>query len=84
MDKPKVIVVRESVLESIVKDVVTISLFGGMIGVGVIVGSPAMQWAGAIVAFATTAGMAIRTVSGTNQFTIDQARAQLDKWEGRE
>lgn len=84
MKDSKVIVVRETVRESIIKDCITIALFGGMIGVGVILDSNAMQWVGALAAFLTTATLAIRSATGTNKFTIEQARAKLDEWEAGE
>lgn len=42
----KIIVVRETVWESIMSDAITFAMVVGIIGVGVYLNSAAMQWAG--------------------------------------
>src|SRR5690606_1585454 len=83
MAKLEVIVVRETLRESIAKDCITIALFGGMIGLCELLDSAAFQWVWALIALTTTAGLAFRSVAKTNRFTVEQARAKLDGLEAR-
>jgi hypothetical protein len=45
------VVIKESALESWVRDASTLALFVGLIGIGVFLESNAMQWTGAIIGF---------------------------------
>lgn len=77
-DKPKVVILRETVSESIRSDLFTAVTFVGLIGAGWLIGSGAMQWFGgilaAIVVISRAAGMGKR-------MTIAEARAYLDSLE---
>lgn len=80
MIKPTIILLRETWPQSWLRDASTLALFVALIGIGVLLGSTAMQWTGAIVGFLT-----IITWAGRHRthLTIDQARARLDELEGR-
>ncbi len=80
MTKPEVIILRESMLASIVKDAGTFALFAALIGLGVLLDSGAMQWVGAIVGFTCILAISIRA-SVKNRLTIEQARRKLDEIE---
>lgn len=72
-----VIIVRESVLESWATDASTFALVVGLIGIGWLLGSNAMQWLGALFAFLTILARAMTE----RVYTIAEARAELDRIE---
>lgn len=74
----KIIVVRETLAKSILRDIGTLGLFVSLIGVGVALDSGAMQWTGAAVGFLVIIG---RTAGHRKELTIQQAREYLDKLE---
>lgn len=78
--KPEVILIRESAVQSWLKDAGTYAMFVGLTGTGWLLDSAAMQWAGLIVAF-----LAVLYQSGGEErrctMTIDQARKRLDEIE---
>lgn len=80
MAKPTVIMLRETWQESWVRDASALALFVGLIGIGVLLDSAAMQWTGALVAF-----LSVLAFSGRHRvhLTIEQARAKLDEIEAR-
>lgn len=64
------IVIHETVLQSWMRDASTFALFAGLIGVGILAGSTAMQWAGFFVAIV----VCIARASGkTKRMTRDEA-----------
>lgn len=84
MDKtPIEIAIVPSLASLVSRVVVCLMMFSVMIGLGVVVGSSAMQWIGGVfflIWLTTTAKMYQK---GEFQ-TIAQARAKLDEIEGRE
>lgn len=73
-----VIVIRETLAKSLVRDAGTLGLFVSLIGIGIALDSSAMQWTGATVGFLTIIGRA----SGIRkELTIQQAREYLDNLE---
>jgi hypothetical protein len=56
--KPKVIILEETYLESLSKDVTTVALFISLVFIGVYLESNALQWMGAIIAFLSIAARA--------------------------
>jgi len=74
-----VIIVRETGIQAWIRDASTLALFVALIGIGVFLKSDAMQWAGAAVAF-TTVIIRSSSTAKKNTYTIDEARALLDKW----
>jgi len=60
MTKPETqyIVIHETVLKSWARDASTFVLFGGLISIGILLESSAMQWAGFFVAIVTICGRA--------------------------
>lgn len=76
MPNVKIILVHEGVLQSWLRDLGTFVMFVGLIGLGVVVQSPAMQWTGAAIGFiAVLARAAGHKVS---RLSITEARARLD------
>lgn len=78
--RPKIILIRETTRESWKRDASTFALFVGLIGIGILCKSDAMQWTGAIVGFVTI----IAICSGRREkctFTIEAARTELDRLE---
>lgn len=77
--KAVVIIVHESVRESLARDLGTFCVFAAFMALGVLVGSEPMQWVGAglasIAVLRATLGMSDRR-------TPQQARAKLDEIEG--
>lgn len=76
----EVIIIRETAIQSLVKDAGTFALFASLIGVGVLLDSGAMQWVGAIVGFTTIFTWVIRGTS-KNRMTVEQARVRLNEIE---
>ena len=78
-DKPRIILVRERLGESIASDLWTAMTIGGLWSLGYFMGSPALEWVGAIMGLLLIVGRAASKVSGKDKFmTPDQARAWLD------
>ncbi|KFB11054.1 hypothetical protein [Nitratireductor basaltis] len=76
--KQEVIIIKEGVVQSLVRDVGTFATFLTLIGVGVLLESSAMQWAGVIIGFFV---IAVRATGHAKRhtMTIEQARARLDE-----
>lgn len=76
----QVILLKESLLDSIIRDLVTFLTGAGLTGLGWWIGSDAMQWFGGVLfmlsVVARTAGLA-----STNRLTISEARKRLDEIE---
>lgn len=75
-----VLVQKESVLTSWLRDASTLALFVGLIGIGVYLESSAMQWSGAIIAFICSLAWASGEKKSST-YDIDGARAELDRLE---
>jgi hypothetical protein len=79
VNKPvEVIILKETVLESWMTDAITFALFLALIGIGVLLGSVAMQWVGGIVGFIAIGS---REKLKAHRMTIGEARAKLDSLE---
>lgn len=76
--RAKVIIIRETAWKSWLSDASTFGLFCALIGVGWLLDSSAMQWAGAIVAFLSIIGRSLRDYP---KLTISEARIELDRLE---
>lgn len=76
----KILCIRHSWQESLVADAGTFATFAGLIGLGWLIGSPAMQVVGALMAMF---GIVVRLVNSgrKNGKTIGEARAWLDELE---
>lgn len=76
----KVIIIREGLAESIAKDSFTFLMLTGLVFVGWLLESTALQWIGALMGFAAVCVKA----SGAQKrrtFTIEGARKRLDEME---
>ena len=71
-----VIILRETIFQSVASDAATFATFAAMIGLGVYLESTAMQWTGAVVFFVSALS---RTKA--KRLTIAEARAHLDDLE---
>lgn len=77
--EPKIIIIRESLLESLLVDSTTYVLIVAVIGTGWFLGSSAMEWAGFVI-LAITA-MTVAVGKEGKKKTIKEAREFLDKLE---
>lgn len=75
----KVIILHESTRSSIIKDVFTFVMIVGVIGVGSLMQSSAMQWAGFVMLAFAFLG-AIREAKN-HVYSIEEARRRLDEIE---
>jgi hypothetical protein len=78
MSKPTIIILRETVVGSWLRDAGSFAVAAGLIGVGVWVGSGAMQWSGFLL---SAIYILARTSKAAKHLTIPQARALLDTLE---
>ena len=77
---PEVVIIHETIAKSWLRDLSTFTLFVALIGLGVLLGSAAMQWIGAIIGFITIVIRASGTHKSSRK-TIAQARQFLDELE---
>lgn len=71
---------RKSIKRTIISNLVVLSTFTAMIGLGVFLDSAAMQWAGALFWFLVIFAVAI-SLDKASLCTFDEARRELDEWE---
>lgn len=76
----QILIISESIPQSLARDAGTFATFVSMIGIGWFIESEAMQWAGAILGFLTTISVATHY---ERIFTIVEARAELDRLESQ-
>lgn len=75
----EVIIIRESTVGSIVSDLWTFGCLLGSIGIGVAIGSDALQW---IAGFMTIVSVVARAARRSkHKLTIKEARCELDRIE---
>lgn len=79
MSERKIIIIRESIGQSIARDFGTFAMFAGLIGIGVILGSSALQAVGAVIGFLA---IGIRASGIRKEFTREQAIKYLQEMEG--
>ena len=82
IEKTHVIMVTETWLESFARDFTTLAIFLAMWSVGYYAESPALQWAGVMLAMIVTFSRAMTLVKGKMQdsrMTPDEAREWLDR-----
>lgn len=77
-EKRHVLILRETVSESLISDGVTLAVGAVFVGLGVLLKSEAMQWLGAIL---TMLSVFARAIGMKRIFTIAEARAELDRIE---
>lgn len=78
MASPEIIIIRETWRESLLSDAGTFCLFVGLIGIGWLLDSSAMQLVGAFVGFVTI----LTTAKKLGQrMTVAEARRKLDEIE---
>lgn len=78
-----IIIVHETVWQSYARDAGTFVMVAGLIGLGVLLDSTAMQWFGALMAFLMLLIRGNRRWHETHM-TIQEARAKLDELEARD
>lgn len=78
--EPEIILIRETetLWKSILSDAVSFAAVVGIIGIGALLQSGAMQWAGFIMLVLAVTG---RIIGKTKRLTIAEARARLDEIE---
>lgn len=75
-------IIHESVAESWLKDAGTLAMFLGLIGIGWLIDSSAMQWSGAIIGFIFIIATA-KMENKVHYHSIDAARAEFDRIEAK-
>lgn len=80
MSETEVIMVRESLRESVMKDISSVAALTGAVSLGVYLESSAMQWIGGILWMLVVTSRLLRFVKD-NRMSIEEARAFLDKLE---
>lgn len=75
----EVIIVREGVVQSLIKDAGTFLMAVALVGIGVLLASTAMQWIGAFVFFTSVIALHQRD---NLTMTVPEARKRLDEIEG--
>lgn len=76
--KTQVIIIRETIWESMISDGFTFLMVLALVGVGIMVNSIALQFIGVIIALFLGLTM---FMSQDDKMTIEQARAKLDEIE---
>lgn len=77
---PTIILLRESWQSSLTKDAGTFVMLAGLIGLGVFVGSTALEWIGALLGMFWLVAKTMRTTD-KYKFSIAEARKRLDELE---
>jgi hypothetical protein len=80
MSSPEVIVIYETVAQSVLKDAVSIAALSAAIGLGVVLNSPAMQWVAGIIWLVLVLSLSARAFKD-NRMTVAKARKRLDEIE---
>ncbi len=80
MSEREVIVVVKNWRDTALHDIASIATFVAFIGIGVLLQSTAMQWAGALLWFIWVLGFA-SALAKKNRMTIPEARKRLDEIE---
>lgn len=79
------IIHRKGLAQSVMSDVATFTMLLGCIGIGIWVGSAALQWAGFVVFFMSVFAMrAVYSDAPTSTETFDGAREIIDRMEREE
>lgn len=78
MNKPTVIILHETVLQSLARDAGTFFMLAALIGLGVLLQSVALQWVCAIMGLLWLVARGSRHVRGVS---IADARKRLDELE---
>ncbi len=73
-----ILILKESLIQSLFSDLGSFFTFAAMVGLGVYLTSPAMQWVGAIAFLMVMIG---RASKAGKRFTIQEARTYLDELE---
>lgn len=79
-EMPKILILKETMMASIIKDAVSFGTLIGTVGVGIWLDSSALQWIAGLAWILWLTGKAFGTNS-RNTFTIQQARKRLDEIE---
>lgn len=77
---PEVIVVHESILASYLKDFATFGSLCAVVGIGVVLDSPALQWVAGLCWVIVVLGAAMKSIN-SQRFTVAGARKRLDEIE---
>lgn len=78
MKKNKIIIIKESAIESWLRDASTLALFVVLIGIGIFLESSAMQWIGAIIGFFVVISKSAIYME-KRSYTIDEAEAEIQR-----
>jgi len=82
--KPRIIIVHETLAESIAKDAVSTIALLASIAVGVWISSAALQWMAGVIWVLWIISKSMSVGSKDNWLTVEQARKRLDEIEAAE
>jgi hypothetical protein len=84
MAEPKLLIVHETVAQSIIKDAVSAFTLLSMVGVGIWVDSSALQWVAGLLWVLWMLGKSINMSNRNVVHSFSAARKKLDAWEAGE
>lgn len=79
MSERKVVLIRESLFQSVMSDIGTFCMVCGIIGLGVFLESPAMQWVGFVFALLVTLSAAYRKQNKSVAYGYDDAIKKINE-----
>lgn len=79
MSDREILILRENLVESIVRDVFSMVSLTAVVAIGVVLQSEALQWVAAILWVISLLSVAWRWGTGKSVFTTDDARRRLDE-----
>jgi|GEM_PF-6838397 len=80
MAEKQILLVHESLAQSIMKDLISGVTLLSMVGIGVWIDSGAMQWVAGIIWLLAMVGKST-AYAKNSVFSFDDARKRLDEWE---
>lgn len=84
MKNTEIIMIRETLMQSILRDAVSVGCAGGLIGFGVLLDSAAMQWFGFVLAAFFLLAVSARTLKASPRMTPQEAADYLRQTYGVE
>lgn len=81
-DAPEILIIHETMAQSMVRDASTVAMFFSLVMVGIWLESDVLQWVGAIIGFIVIVLNAVRLAMGA-KMTVAEARKRLDEIEAR-
>lgn len=84
MAETKFLIVHETVLQSVAKDLISAATLLSMVGVGIWANSSALQWAAGIIWILSMFGKSANLSKQNTVHSFAAARRKIDAWEAGE